>query len=207
MPDFSITTCARSSAGAARGTFARGDTSGVGTAIARGGAGVDSSDGAGDFSEGGVGVFSGSGVSFSFLVAFAFAAFLPPDDALFFCDFFLTFRFGVGVGDFFDFFVAAVGSGPAVAGLDFGFGVASSSSSDSFADFDLGAGDSSGVGDASVSLVAFSVASFAFGIGLGDFLGVGDALRFFFDLLVPALALATGLADFAGVGLSSSSLT
>jgi hypothetical protein len=195
IPDFSITTCARSSAGAARGTFARGDTAGVGTATARGGGGVESSDGSPAFSGGSVGLFSGFGVSFSFLVAFAFEAFLPFDDAFFFCDFFFApFGFGVGLGDFLDFFGATVDSGVSVR---FGFGV-SSSSPDAFVL--LLCGDSFGVTEASVSLLDSSVASFAFGIGLGDSSGVRETLRFFFDLLVAAFALATGFGDFFGVG-------
>jgi hypothetical protein len=196
IPDFSITTCARSSAGAARGAFARGDTAGVGTATARGGGGVESSDGSAAFSGGGVGVFSGFGVSFSSLVVFAFADFLPFDDAFFFCDFFFApFGFGVGLGDFLDFFGAIVDSGVSVG---FAFGLSSSSSPDPFV-LSL-CGDSFGVPDVSVSPLDSSVASFAFGIGLGDFLGVGDVLRFFFDLLEAVLALATGFGDFFGVG-------
>jgi hypothetical protein len=130
IPDFSITTCARSSAGAARGTFARGDASAVGAATARGGGEVESSDGSAAFSGGGVGVFSGFGVSFSSLAAFAFEVFLPFDDAFSFCDFFLApFGFGVGLEDFLDFFGATVDSGVSVG---FGFGVSSSSSPDPF---------------------------------------------------------------------------
>jgi hypothetical protein len=121
--------------------------------------------------------------------------------------FFAPFGFGVGLGDFLDFFVATVDSGVSV-----GSGVSSSSSPDPFAGFVLlRCGDSSDVGDASVfvafgvtdvsvSLLDSSVASLAFGIGFGDFLGVGEALRFFFDLLAPAFALATGFGDFFGVG-------
>jgi hypothetical protein len=182
--------------GAARGTFGRGDTAGVGTATARGGGGVQSSDGSAALSGGGVGVFSGSGVSSSFLVAFAFAAFSPFNDAFFFCDFFFgPFGFGVGLGDFLDFFGVTVDSGVSVG---FGFGVSSSSSPDPFVL--LLSGDSFGVTDASISLFDSSVASLAFGIGLGDFLGVGEGLRFFFALLVAALALASGFGDFFGVG-------
>jgi hypothetical protein len=208
MPDFSITTCARSSAGAARGTFPCGDSAGAGTATARGGGGVESSDGSAGFSGGGVGVFSGVGVSFSLLVAFAFAVFLPFDETPFVRDFFFApFGFGVGLGDFLDFFGGTVDSGVSV-----GFGVSSSSSSDSFSGFFLlrscdssDVGDASvsvafGVTDVSVSLVDSSVASLAFGIGLGDFLGVGEALRFFFDLLASAFALAAGFGDFFSVG-------
>jgi hypothetical protein len=207
MPDFSITTCARSSAGAARGTFPRGDSAGVGTATARGGGEVESSDRAAGSSGGGVGVFSGVGASFSLLVAFA--VFLPFDATFFVRDFFFApFGFGVGLEDFLDFFGGTVESGVSV-----GFGVSSSSSPVSFSGFFLlRSGDSSAVGDASVS-VAFdvtdvsaslldsSVASLAFGIGLGDFLGVGEVLRFFFDLLASAFALAPGFGDFFGVGV------
>ena len=159
------------------------------------------------------------------MVAFAFAVFLPFDDTFFFRNFFFApFGFGVGLGDFFDFFGATVDSGVSVG---FGFGVSSSSSPDPFAGFALlRCGDSSDVGDASVSVVGFSapkafvvglddsfgvtdasvllldssVASLAFGIGLADFLGVGEALRFFFDLFATAFALATGFGDFFGVG-------
>ena len=163
----------------------------------RGGGEIESSDGSAAFSGDGVGLFSGFGVSFSFPVAFAFADFLPFDDAFFFCDFFFApFGFGVGLGDFFDFFGATVDSGVSVG---FGFGVSSSSSPDPFAL--LSCGDSSDETEASVSLLDSSVAGFAFGIGLGDFSGVGEALRFFFDLLAAALVLRAGFGDFFGVGV------
>jgi hypothetical protein len=169
----------------------------VGAASARGAGEVKSSDDFAGFSGGGVGVFPGFGFSFSSLAAFDFADFLPPDDPFFFCDFFFApFGFGVGLGDFLDFFGATVGSGVSVG---FGFGVSSPSSPpDPFADLVLlRCGDSSNVGDVSLLLLD---SSFAFGIGVGDFLGVGEALRFFFDLLAAALALATGFGDFFGVG-------
>src|SRR6185369_10665910 len=126
---------------------------------------------------------------------FPFAAFLPPD-TLFFCDvFFAPFGFGVGLGDFFDFFEATVDSGVSVG---FGLGVPSSSSPDSFAL--LLCDDSFCVAGVSVLSLDSFVASVALGMGLGDFPGVGDALRFFVDLLSARLVLATGFGDIFGVG-------
>ena len=118
-----MTTCALSSAGAARGIFVCGEAAGAGTAIVWGGGGK-LSDGAGDSSEIGLGVFFGFGVSLSFAAPFPFAVRFAFGDASFFRDFFLaTFGFGVRLGDFFAFRETAVGSR---VSLGFGFGVVSS---------------------------------------------------------------------------------
>src|SRR5207247_9467032 len=58
-----MTTCPRSSAETARGTFVCGDGVGVGAAIACGGGGVGFSDGTRNSSGVGMGVFSWFGVS------------------------------------------------------------------------------------------------------------------------------------------------
>jgi len=223
-PDFSITTCARSSTGPARGILDCGDAVGVGAATACGGGGVGLSDRAVFSSGGGVGVFSGFGVSSSFAVPFPFAAFLCSEGSFFFrVLFFADFGFGVGLADFFDFFEAAVGSG---VSLGFGLGIASSFSPDFFAKFDLeGRGDSPANGEAPVSFAELSVPK-VFGIGLGDSFavaevplfsidssvarfafrigddssGVAEAPCFFFDLFAAALAFAIGLGDFFGAG-------
>ena len=118
-------------------------------AIACGGGGVGLSDGTRDCSGVGLGLFSGFGVSLASEVAFVlpFGVFFGVGDAFFFrVDFFFpAFPFGEGLGDFFAFREAVVGSGVSL-GFDFG---TRSSSSDFFA-------------------------AFAFAIGLGDFSGVGD---------------------------------
>jgi hypothetical protein len=224
-PDFSITTCARSSTGPARGILDGGDAVGVGTATACGGGGVGLTDRAVVSSGGGVGVFSGFGVSSSFEVPFPFAAFLCSEGSFFFRVFFFAdFGFGVGLADFFDFFEAAVGSG---VSLGFGFGAASSFSPDFFAKFDLGGrgdspangeapisfaelsvpkvfgvglGDSFAVADVPLFSIDSSVARFAFRIGGDDSSGVPEASCFFFDLFAAALAFAIGLGDFFGAG-------
>ena len=224
-PDFSITTCARSSTGPARGILDCGDAVGVGTATACGDGGIGLSDRAVFSSGGGVGVFSGFGVSSSFAVPFPFAAFLCSEGSFCFRVFFFAdFGFGVGLADFFDFFEAAVGSG---VSLGFGFGAASSFSPDFFAKFDLGGrgdsptngegpvsfaelsvpkvfgiglGDSFAVAEAPLFSIDSSVARFAFRIGGDDSSGVAEAPCFFFDLFAAALAFAIGLGDFFGAG-------
>ncbi len=107
-----------------------------------------------------------------------FAVFFGVGDASFFfpVDFFFpAFAFGVGLGDFFAFRKAVVGSG---VSLGFGFGLLSSSS-DFFAAFAfaIGLGDSSGTADAPVSSLDLCFTGFAFAIGLGDLFGVGDEVR------------------------------
>jgi hypothetical protein len=90
--------------------------------------------------------------------------------------FFPAFAFGVGLGDFFAFRKAVVGSG---VSLGFGFGVVSSSSLDFFAAFAfaIGLGDSSGPADPPVSSLDLCSTRFAFAIGLGDLFGVGEEVR------------------------------
>jgi hypothetical protein len=178
-PDFSITTWPLSPPGTAGGIFGCGDAVGAGTAIACGGGGVGLSDGTRDCSGVGLGLFSGFGVSLASEVAFAlpFAVFFGVGDAFFRLDFFFpAFAFGVGLGDFFAFRKAVVGSG---VSLGFGFGVVSSSSLDFFAAFAfaIGLGDSSGPADAPVSSLDLCSTRFAFAIGLGDLFGVGDEVR------------------------------
>ena len=106
-----------------------------------------------------------------------FAVFFGVGDAFFFrVDFFFAaFAFGVGLGDFFAFSKAVVGSG---VSLGFGLGLLSSSS-DFFAAFAfaIGLGDSSGAADAPVSSLDWCSTGFAFAIGLGDLFGVGDEVR------------------------------
>jgi hypothetical protein len=172
-----MTTCARSSAGTARGIFDCGDAAGVGAATAWGGDGVGLSDGTEDSFESGRGLFSGFGVSIAFGFPFPFAVldFGFGDALLFRVDFFFAaFVFGVAPGDFFGLGEETVGSG---VSLGFGFGVVSSSSLDFFAPkfrFGLGLGDSSGVADAAALFFDFCFTAFAFAIGLGDSSGVGD---------------------------------
>ena len=128
-----MTTCARSSAGTARGIFDCGDATGVGTATAWGGGGVGLSDGTEDSFESGVGLFSGFGVSTAFGFPFPFAVldFGFCDSSFFRADFFfVAFVFGVALGDFFGLAEATLGSG---VSLGFGLGVVSSSSLDFFA--------------------------------------------------------------------------
>ena len=153
---------------------------GAGTAIACGDGGVGPSEGTRDCSGVGLGLFSGFGVSLASAVPFAlpFAVFFGVGDAFFFrVDFFFpAFAFGVGLGDFFAFSKAVVGSG---VSLGFGLGLLSSSS-DFFAAFAFpirGLGDSSGPADAPVSSFDLCSTRFAFAIGLGDLLGVGDEMR------------------------------
>ncbi len=181
-----MTTCARSSAGTARGTFACGDGVSVGAAIACGGGGVGFSDRTRDSSGIGLGLFSGLGASLVPKGAFAlaFAVFLGVGDAFFFfwVDFFFPARaFGVALGDFLGFTEATVGSGVSL-GFDFG---TVSSSPDFFAAFAIGLGDFSAAGDVSVSSFDLLDTGFALAIGLGDFSGAGEKLcalwRFFTD--------------------------
>jgi hypothetical protein len=172
-----MTTCARSSAETARGTFVCGDGVGVGAAIACGGGGVGFSDGTRDSSGTGLGLFSGFGVSLVPTGAFAlpFAVFFGVGDAFFFFwfDFFFPARaFGVALGDFLGFAEAGVGSGVSL-GFDFG---TVSSSPDFFAAFAIGLGDFSGAGDVSVSFFDLLDTGFALAIGLGDFSGTGEKL-------------------------------
>ena len=194
-----MTTCARSSAETARGTFVCGDGVGVGAAIACGGGGVGFSDGTRDSSGTGLGLFSGFGVSLVPTGAFAlpFAVFFGVGDAFFFFffwfDFFFPARaFGVALGDFLGFAKAGVGSGVSL-GFDFG---TVSSSPDFFAAFAIGLGDFSGAGDVSVSFFDLLDTGFALAIGLGDFSGTGEKLcalwRFFTDCsLLPVSSLLT----------------
>ena len=178
-----MTTCPRSSAETARGTFVCGD--GVGAAIACGGGGVGFSDGTRDSSGIGLGLFSGLGASPvpKTVFALAFAVFLGVGDAFFFwVDFFFPARaFGVAPGDFLCFAEATVGSGVSL-GFDF---ETVSSSPDFFAAFAIGLCDFSGVGDVSVSSFDLLDTGFALAIGLGDFSGAGEKLcalwRFFTD--------------------------
>ena len=105
-----------------------------------------------------------------------FAVFFGVGDAFFFrVDFFFpAFVLAVGLGDFFAFSKAVVGSG---VSLGFGLGLLSSSS-DFFAAFAFaigGLGDSSGRAVALVSSSDFSWTRFALAIGLGDLSGVGEA--------------------------------
>ena len=152
---------------------------GAGTAIACGGGGVGLSDGTRDSSGVGLGLFSGFGVALASEVALAlpFAVFFGVGDAFFFrVDFFFpAFAFGVGLGDFFAFRKAVVGSG---VSLGLGFGLLSSSS-DFFAAvaFAIGLGDSSGTADTPVSSLDLCSTGFAFAIGLGNLFGVGDEVR------------------------------
>ena len=126
-----------------------------------------------------MGLFSGFGVSLASEVPFAlpFAVFFGVGDAFFFrVDFFFpVFAFGVGLGDFFPFREAVLGSG---VSLGFGFGLLSSSS-DFFAAFAfaIGLGDSSDSADAPVSSLDLCSTRFAFAIGLGDLFGLGDEVR------------------------------
>lgn len=148
-------------------------------AIACGGGGVGLSDGTRDCSGVGLGLFSGFGVSLASEVAFVlpFGVFFGVGDAFFFrVDFFFpAFPFGEGLGDFFAFREAVVGSG---VSLGFGLGLLSSSSDffGAFA-FAIGLGDSSGEVDAPASSLDLSSTGFAFAIGLGDLFGVGDEVR------------------------------
>ncbi len=107
-----------------------------------------------------------------------FAVFFGVGDAFFFrVDFFFpAFVLAVGLGDFFAFSKAVVGSG---VSLGFGLGLLSSSS-DFFAAFAFaigGLGDSSGRAVALVSSLDLCSTRFAFAIGLGDLCGVGDEMR------------------------------
>ena len=180
-----MTTCPRSSAETARGTFACGDGVGVGAAIACGGGGVGFSDGTRDSSGIGLGLFSGLGASPvpKGVFALAFAVFLGVGDAFFFwVDFFFPARaFGVALGDFLCFAEATVGSGVSL-GFDF---ETVSSSPDFFVPFAIGLGDFSGAGEVSVSSFDLLDTGFALAIGLGDFSGAGEKLcalwRFFTD--------------------------
>ncbi len=181
-----MTTCPRSSAETARGTFVCGDGVGVGAAIACGGGGVGFSDGTRDSSGGGLGLFSGFGVSLvpKGVFPLPFSVFLGVGDAFFFfwVDFFFPARaFGVALGDFLGFTEATVGSGVSL-GFDFG---TVSSSPDFFVPFAIGLGDFSGAGDVSVSSFDLLDTGFALAIGLGDFSGAGEKLcalwRFFTD--------------------------
>ena len=209
-PDFSITTCARSSTGPARGIWGCGDAVGAGTATACGGGEVGLTDRAVVSSGGGGGVFSGFGVSSSFAVPFPFAVFVCSEVSSFFRFFFLAdFGFGVGLADFFDFFEARVGSG---VSLGFGFGVASSFSRD-FAElsvpevFGIGLGDFFALAEVPLFSIDSSVARFAFRIGGDDSSGVAEASCFSFDLLAAALAFAIGLGDFFGAGDEADSVS
>ena len=180
-----MTTCPRSSAETARGTFVCGDGVGVGAAIACGGGGVGFSDGTRDSSGVGLGLFSGFGVSLvpKGVFPLPFSVFLGVGDAFFFwVDFFFPARaFGVALGDFLCFAEATVGSGVSL-GFDFG---TVSSSPDFFVPFAIGLGDFSGAGEVSVSSFDLFDTGFALAIGLGDFSGAGEKLcslwRFFTD--------------------------
>ena len=95
MPDFSITTWGCAPPETARAVLGCGEGVGVGTAIARGGAGV--SDVARASSACAAGVFRGLGVS-SFSADFDFPAFLVLSEVFFPLDFlFAVLGFGVGV--------------------------------------------------------------------------------------------------------------
>jgi hypothetical protein len=94
IPDFSITTWARSPVGRARGTFGCGEGAGVGTATARGGGGGVSSD-TPPASTRGFGVFAGFGVSSSLRASLV--VFLVLRAVSFSRDFFFA-DFGLGVG-------------------------------------------------------------------------------------------------------------
>src|SRR5207244_11136029 len=111
-----MTTCPRSSAETARGTFVCGDGVGVGAAIACGGGGVGFSDGTRNSSGVGLGLFSGFGVSLVLKGVFPlpFSVFLGVGGPLFFwVDFFFPARgFCVSHGVLFCF-----------AHVTFGYGV------------------------------------------------------------------------------------
>src|SRR6266487_2957545 len=109
-----MTTCARSSAGTARGIFDCGDATGVGTATAWGGGGVGLSDGTEDSFESGVGLFSGFGVStgFGFPFPFALLDVWFGDSSFFRSDFcFVAFIFDAALSDLFGLGEATLGSG------------------------------------------------------------------------------------------------
>jgi hypothetical protein len=194
MPDFSITTWARSPAGRARGTFDCGEAAGVGTATARGGGGELSSD-TPPCSTRGVGVFAGFGVSSSFRASLDFPVFLILRAVSFSRDFFFAdFGLGVGVWCRFDF-GEALASG---VSRGVGFGVGSSPSLDFALDFEIGLGDFFALAEGSGSFFDSSLASFARGMALGVSSGVADARCFLADF--PVALFPTGLGDFLGFG-------
>ena len=164
IPDFSITTWARCSAGTVRGILGVGHGAGVGTATARSGGGVGFSGAtACSSSARGVGVSLGFGVSSSVGASLVFFLVLC---AVSFSRGFFDFGLGVAVWCRFDF-GEELGSG---VSRGVGFGVSSSS----LANFALGKAVAafSGVAEGRCFFVDLLVAPFA--AGLGDFFGFGD---------------------------------